>query len=151
MAKPGARVQVHYIGTFDDGVEFDNSYNRDQPLEFILGAQMMIPGFDRAVQGMKVGDSVEVRLEPEDAYGIYRKDLIRVVPLSHIPHANDLPIGHYIVLGEAQNACQVLVEKIEGDRVTFNLNHPLAGKCLNFTIELISEQTVSGDDQSNKP
>ena len=143
MATSGCKVQVHYIGTFDDGVEFDNSYNRGEPLEFILGAQMMIPGFDRAVQGMSVGDKVEIRLEPDDAYGSYREDLIQLVPLDQIPNSDSLPVGDYIIVGEDDASYRVLVEKIENDMVTLNSNHPLAGKPLNFSIELLAEQVIS--------
>ncbi|MDR2671742.1 MAG: peptidylprolyl isomerase [Coriobacteriales bacterium] len=142
MAQLGSMVRVHYIGTFDDGVEFDNSYTRGEPVEFILGAQMMIPGFDKAVLGMMVGDQIEVRLEPEEAYGIYRADLVQVVPLTQVPNCDSLPVGQYITINESGVDYRVLVEKVEDGLVTLNPNHPLAGRALNFSIELIYEQII---------
>ena len=70
MSNTGRTCKVHYTGTFNDGTKFDSSYDRGEPIEFVCGAGQMIPGFDQAVEGMNVGDIIDVHLRPEDAYGM---------------------------------------------------------------------------------
>jgi FKBP-type peptidyl-prolyl cis-trans isomerase 2 len=141
-------VTTHYIGTFDDGVEFDNSYTRGEPIEFVLGRQMMIPGFDRAVQGMEVGEKIEVHLEAEDAYGPYREELVQALELALIPGGDAMEVGQYVVFNENKVNYRCLVSKIEDGMVTLDQNHPLAGKPLNFSIELVSEKLIPAPGQT---
>jgi FKBP-type peptidyl-prolyl cis-trans isomerase 2 len=139
MVKSGTKVKVHYKGTLDDGEQFDSSYDRDEPIEFVAGGGQMIAGFDAAVLEMgEVGEVREVHIEAADAYGEYREDFIEEVPLEYIPNAEQLPVGEYIIVpGEDGNYSRILVEKVEDGKATFNHNHPLAGKALNFKIELV--------------
>lgn len=76
MSNEGKKVSVHYTGTLDDGTKFDSSYDRNQPLEFTCMAGQMIKGFDEAVRDMEVGQTVNIHLEPSEAYGERREDLI---------------------------------------------------------------------------
>jgi FKBP-type peptidyl-prolyl cis-trans isomerase 2 len=138
-------VKTHYIGTFDDGVEFDSSYSRDEPIEFVLGRKMMIPGFDNAVQGMEVGQIIDVRLEPEDAYGPYIDEAVQVVPIDLVPGADEMIEGEFITMNDKETnmSYRLLVVKKDEDSITFDSNHPLAGKALNFKIELVAEKKIA--------
>lgn len=138
MVAKGELARVHYIGTLDDGSEFDNSYKGGEMLEFVVGGGHMIVGFDKAVAEMEVGEKRTVRLEPEEAYGEHREDFVEQVPCEYLPYWNQLPIGQPIVL-TAQNGqpIQVVCSKIEDGYVYLDHNHFLAGKPLNFEIELV--------------
>ena len=87
-AKTGDTVKIHYTGKLDDGTQFDSSAGRD-PLEFELGGGQVIPGFDSAVEGMAVGESKNVRIEPDQAYGERHEQLVQQVPRSALPEDLD--------------------------------------------------------------
>ncbi len=131
MAKAGDHVSVNYTGTLDDGTVFDSSKGRD-PLQFTVGAGDVIAGFDRAVTGLEVGKSAKVRMEPADAYGERRDDLVVNVPIAQAPAG--LAVGQTVSLG-GQRAT---VTAVNADSVTVDANHELAGKALTFEIELVS-------------
>ena len=89
----GKKCRTHYRGTFNDGTQFDSSYDRGEPLEFVCGAGMMIKGFDAAVASMEVGQTIEVHLMPEEAYGQPDPDAIFTVELAQLPGAEELEAG----------------------------------------------------------
>ncbi|MCR4805661.1 MAG: FKBP-type peptidyl-prolyl cis-trans isomerase [Clostridia bacterium] len=134
----GRKVRAHYRGTFNDGTQFDSSYDRGEPLEFICGAGMMIPGFDKAVADMKAGEIRQVHLMPEEAYGV--RDLRNVFSLeiAQLPGAEDLEVGDQAYL-QTMDGRPFSVEVIAKDEktITLDANHEMAGKELNFTIELV--------------
>ena len=132
MAEEGDTVSVHYTGTLDTGDEFDSSRGRE-PLTFTIGDGMMIAGFDSAVRGMKLGESKTVRLEPEDAYGERREDLIIEFPIDQLP--DGLGEGAGVVF---QGGAQGVIVEINDEIFKVDVNHSLAGKALNFQIELVS-------------
>lgn len=139
MSNEGKVVKINYVGTLDDGTQFDSSYDHGQPIEFKCMAGDVIPGFDNAVVDMEVGDKKTIHLEPAEAYGEVREDLIQEVPVDQIPNAEDLPVGETVYMqGPDGMPFPVQVDKIEDGIVTFNMNHPLAGKPLNFELELMS-------------
>ncbi len=132
-------VSVHYRGTLDDGTQFDSSYDRGEPLEFICGAGMMIVGFDAAVADMEVGQIINVHLEPEVAYGSYNPDAVFTIDVHMVPGSENLEAGQQIYLqGMDGRPFPANVTAREGDMITFDANHELAGKELNFQIELVS-------------
>lgn len=135
----GKTVSVHYRGTFNDGTEFDSSYSRNEPLTFVCGAGMMIKGFDKAVVDMEVGDSVDIHLMPEDAYGMPDPDAIVTVPTAQLPGSENLAVGAQVYLRNAygQPFPARVTDKTD-DTITFDCNHEMAGKELNFHIELLS-------------
>jgi FKBP-type peptidyl-prolyl cis-trans isomerase 2 len=136
MSNEGKKVKVHYRGTLDDGTQFDSSYDRNEPLEFVAGAGMMIPGFDAAVLDMAPGDKVTVHLEPKDAYGEVREDLIMHLPADHAPEG--LKAGDKVFLqGPGGQPIPVTVVEATPEEVVIDANHELAGKPLNFDIELV--------------
>ena len=134
----GKTVRVHYRGTFDDGTQFDSSYDRNEPLEFICGAGMMIRGFDEAVLHMAQGESLDVHLMPEQAYGPYNPTAVFTMPISGLPGSEAVEAGQKVYLQTPQGyPIPVLVKEKTDTEITFDANHEMAGKELNFHIELV--------------
>ncbi len=135
----GRKCTVHYKGTFDDGTQFDSSYDRGQPLEFVCGAGMMIRGFDQAVADMEPGQITDVHLMPEEAYGFADPRMILVLPIADLPGSENLTLGQRVYLSdELGRRFGVTVTEKDETNITLDANHPMAGKELNFRIELIS-------------
>lgn len=138
MSNEGKQVKVHYVGTLDDGTKFDSSRDRGEPLAFECMAGQMIPGFDAAVRDMSVGDTVNIRLEPKDAYGERSMDMVQTIPLAQLPGAENLTIGARVVLQSVTGQpIQATVTDKNATAITFDMNHEMAGKALNFEIELL--------------
>jgi peptidylprolyl isomerase len=137
-AKKGDNVQVHYTGRLTDGSVFDSSEGRE-PLGFTVGAGQMIPGFDRAVEGMKIGDKQTITIPFLEAYGERRDDLVIDVPAAGIPEGLNPQIGDRLaVSGPQGQQIPVTVTSISDEGVTLDANHDLAGKDLIFDIEMVS-------------
>ena len=136
-AKNGDTVRVHYRGFFDDGTEFDSSYGKD-PFEFTLGADMVIPGFENAILGMEEGETKTVHVDPEEAYGDRREDLVIQVERNQIPDHIQLEEGIVLQVSmDDGSISHVTVTEVGNEFVTLDGNHPLAGKPLNFEIQLV--------------
>ena len=134
----GKTCRTHYRGTFNDGTQFDSSYDRGEPLEFVCGAGMMIKGFDAAVANMKVGETVTVHLMPEEAYGQPDPRAFLTVPIAQMPGTEKLEVGQQVYLQNMQGEpFPVRVSAKDAETITFDANHEMAGKELNFTIELV--------------
>jgi len=134
VAQNGDTVSVNYTGKLDDGEVFDSSAGRD-PLQFTVGSGQVIPGFDNAVLGLAVGDTVTVRLEPDQAYGPRDESLIFDVPIANAPEG--LQVGDQVVLSGGQPA---VVVAVTDTMVRIDANHALAGQALTFDIELVAIQ-----------
>ena len=135
----GRTVQVHYRGTLNDGSQFDSSYDRGEPLEFVCGAGMMIPGFDQAVADMDEGQTIEVHLMPEEAYGYANPNAVMNILISQLPGSENLAVGQRVMVSDQMGRrFPVTVAAKDEASVTLDANHPMAGKELNFTIELLS-------------
>ncbi len=138
MSNEGKQVKVHYVGTLDDGTKFDSSRDRGEPLAFTCMAGQMIPGFDAAVRDMEVGSTTTVRLEPEDAYGPRRMDMVQTLPIAQLPGAEQLNVGQRVMLGSSTGQpIQAIVTDKDNAFITFDMNHEMAGKALTFEIELL--------------
>ena len=137
MSNKGMQVSVHYTGTLDNGEKFDSSYDRDEPLVFVCMAGMMIPGFDKAVESMEVGETRTVHLPCTEAYGEYDPKLVEKVPMAQIPNADQLPVGETVYFQTPYGPMPVKVAAIEDGMVVFDQNHELAGQDLNFEITLL--------------
>ncbi len=137
-AKSGDNVKIHYTGKLDDGTEFDSSAGQD-PLEFQLGSGQVIPGFDKAVEGMNVGDKQNVRIEATDAYGERHDQLVQAVPRSALPEDLNpevgMPLQSRTPDGQVMN---FVITEVTDESITVDGNHPLAGFALNFDIELVA-------------
>lgn len=134
----GKTCRTHYRGTFNDGTQFDSSYDRGEPLEFICGVGQMIPGFDAAVANMDVGQILDVHLTPAEAYGEVDPDAVFSVELAEIPGAENVSAGQRVYLQDPYGRpIPVLVAAKDDKTITFDANHEMAGKELNFRIELV--------------
>ena len=138
VAEVGDTVSVHYVGTKDDGEQFDSSRESGIPLTFVIGDGSMIPGFDQWVRGLHVGEKKTVRIEPAEAYG--DKVIQQSLPLFAIQGV----VGEDVTLTEWEsyqpaNNPPFTVISIGEEEITieFENNHPLAGEALNFEIELV--------------
>ena len=134
----GKTCRTHYKGTFNDGTQFDSSYDRGEPLEFVCGAGQMIRGFDQAVADMEVGQVVDVHLMPEEAYGMPDPNAVFTVEIAQMPGSEDLVVGQQVYLTNPYGQpFPVKVTAKEETTITFDANHEMAGKELNFQIELV--------------
>jgi peptidylprolyl isomerase len=137
-AKPGDTVQVHYTGKLDDGQTFDSSVGSDA-LEFTIGGGNMIEGFDEAVRGMSVGESKQVRIPAEQAYGPRIDEMVLSVGREQLPKGMSPEIGQVLELvTEEGERAQLVITSFDDVTVTLDANHPLAGQALNFDIRLVS-------------
>ena len=137
QVKTGDTVRIHYTGTLTDGSTFDSSQGRD-PLEFTVGSGQIIPGLDKAIPGMTVGDKKTVQVPAEDAYGETNPEARQDVPRAEIPDDIPLDLGTQLqVQAQGGQVLPVTVVAVTEEVVTLDANHPLAGKDLTFAIELV--------------
>lgn len=136
-ATKGDNVKVHYTGTLNDGSIFDSSRERE-PLAFELGAGMMIPGFEKAVEGMEVGETTKAVLPATEAYGEKRDDMLIELPIDQVPADINPVVGQQLQLQRQDGGVmQVVVTNLTETNITLDANHPLAGKELTFEIEVV--------------
>ena len=134
----GKICKVHYKGTFNDGTQFDSSYDRGEPLEFICGAGMMIKGFDAAVANMEAGEIIDIHLMPEEAYGMPDPNAVMTFEIEQLTGSEDLTVGQQVYLSNAMGQpIPVRVAAKDDSTITLDANHEMAGKELNFRIELV--------------
>jgi len=138
QVKTGDTVRIHYRGTLQDGTEFDSSEGRD-PLMFEVGSGQIIPGLDKALPGMAVGDTKTVDVPADEAYGQRKPDALHAIPRAQVPADIPLGIGTALQMRSPDGrAIAVTVAEVTDDTVTLDANHPLAGQDLTFHIELVS-------------
>ena len=137
IVKKGNRVKIQYTGSLNDGTIFDKS-KEGEPLGFTVGSGQVIPGFDKAVEGMKLNEEKKVTLKPEDAYGKRDETAIREVPKNSLPE-NFKPEKGMMIRLQDQTGRPIpgTVTDITENNITVDLNHPLAGKDLTFDIKVI--------------
>ncbi len=152
--KKGDKIKVHYTGKFEDGTIFDSSeachhhheeghhhHHNHDPLEVEVGAGYVIKGFDDALIGMKAGDKKTVTIPPEEGYGQPMEQMIIKVKREQFP-AEPIPeVGMDLELsGQDGSVIPATITHIEGDDITIDANHPLAGKTLIFDLTLVEIQ-----------
>jgi peptidylprolyl isomerase len=134
----GSKVLIEYVGSFEDGKIFDSSIMLGKPIEFVVGSGQVIKGFDKAVLGLKVGEESTVKLLPAEAYGEYNKEFEKIILRKNLPADREPKEGMALLLGLSNGKeIPARVTKVNGDMVTLDLNHPLAGKTLNFKIKVV--------------
>lgn len=134
--KQGDTVFVHYTGTLDNDEEFDSSQGRE-PLEFVVGAGMVIPGFEAAVEGKSKGDKVSVSIPPEKAYGLHNDEMVIIVPRSEVPDNIEPEEGMWLQIALDEGEVDVVMTRVTDKEVELDGNHPLAGETLHFSIEIV--------------
>ena len=136
-AKQGDTVHVHYTGRLADGTTFDSSKDRD-PLELTLGQGAVIPGFEKAIEGMTVGDQKTAEIPVDEAYGPRRDELVMDVPRTQLPEGMDPKPGEQLRMQTPDGqAVPVVVADTSDEAVKIDANHPLAGKDLTFDLLLV--------------
>lgn len=136
-AQKGDKVKVHFTGKLEDGTEFASS-RQDAPVEFTIGEGALIPGFEEGTIGMAEGDRKTIQLEPTEAFGEKRPELVSKVPKNAIPDHIELSVGLQLQMNsQAGDPIQVTVTDVNEEEVTIDANPPLAGKPLTFDIELV--------------
>ena len=136
IAKHNDKVKVHYTGKLTDGTVFDSSFERE-PLLVEIGTGELIVGFEKALVGMTEGEKKEVLLKPQEAYGEHLKDLVKVVDRKYFPKDLVPQEGMQLQLGEHEEMTIVTLTEVTPEHITLDANHPLAGKELNFEIQLV--------------
>lgn len=136
-AKQGDTVHVRYTGRFDDGTVFDTSEGHD-PLEFVLGGGRVIPGFEKAVEGLSVGEQVTTEIPPEEAYGPRNDALVMEVGRDQFPEDASPAVGQQFQMSTTDGRQAVVtVTSVSDEKVEIDANHPLAGRALSFELELV--------------
>ena len=137
MIENGQKVKIHYTGTLDDGNPFDSSAGRD-PLEFEMGAGMVIPGFESGVKDMTVGEKKSIHIPAAEAYGEKRDEMIMEFERSQLPEDLEPKVGMGLQMqGPQGQPIPVRITAVAETTITIDANHPLAGQNLNFELELI--------------
>ena len=145
QAQKGDKVRVHYTGKLDDGEVFDSSECVDDgcgcqtgPLEFTIGEGQVIPGFESAVVGMQPGESKQVNIPMDEAYGPHLEEMVGIVEKDRLPEGLDAQVGAQLeVTREDGESFPVLITAVTDTEVVLDANHPLAGRDLTFDITLI--------------
>ena len=144
----GTVVAMDYKLTDDAGTVIDES-QPGSPLAYLHGFRNIIPGLENALEGKAVGDCVEVRLEPAEAYGEHIEGLEQVVPRDRFEGIEDLQVGMQFQAGTDQGPVSVRITKVEGDEVTVDGNHPLAGQHLNFEVTVKEVRAATDEEKAH--
>ena len=138
VVKLGDKVIVEYVGKLEDGTIFDSSEIQKAPLEFVVGAGQLMKGFEQGIVGMKVGEEKEIKLSPEDAYGPHRSELVKDMPKDCFPPEQDIQVGMIFMISlQDGREIPVKISNVAEETITVDINHPLAGKTLIFTVKLV--------------
>lgn len=139
-------VSMHYTLTDDEGNVLDSSQGAD-PLSYLHGAGNIIAGLEKALVGKVVGDTLQVRVEPAEGYGEINADFVQVVPASAFQGVDSIEPGMaFQAQGPDGSVRQITVKLVEGDDVTIDANHPLAGVALNFDVEIVGIREATDDE-----
>ena len=139
-------VEMHYTLTDDSGEIIDSS-SGNEPMPFIQGHGNIIPGLESALDGMKVGDSCDVSVKPEDAYGVHHPEAIQDIPMESMKSVDNLEVGMELQSRDEQgNVFIVRVTEIKEETVTVDANHPLAGQTLHFNVSIESVRDATKDE-----
>ena len=136
--KKGDTIKVEYTGRLEDGTVFDTSDNHEEPLEFTVGDEKLIKGFDNAVVGMQEGEEKKVTIPPEEAYGNHNPELVRDLPRDIFPEDQEVEPGMVFMMAlQDGRKIPVRIAEVMDGQVKVDLNSPLAGKTLVFTIKIV--------------
>ena len=136
--KSGQTVNVHYVGTLDDGTIFDSSRDRGAPLSFIVDSGNVIPGFNNAISEMSIGETRTFAVTPDMGYGDPVEEAVQKIPKANFPPDMPLVEGATVQGMGPQGPVSAVIKEYDEDGVTLDFNHPMAGKILNFEVELLS-------------
>lgn len=141
-------VSIHYVLKDDDGTVIDRS-GAGEPLAYLHGHGNLIPGLERELTGKNTGDRLQVRISPADAYGEYDEALVQQVPRRELKGIANIKVGMRLQAQTSEGARAVTVTGVSGDMVTLDGNHPLAGKSLNFEVEIAGMRAATEEELSH--
>ena len=137
--KDGSAVTLHYRGTFEDGTEFDSSYSRSEPITVTAGEGQLIKGFESALQGMKEGETKTFTVTPSDGYGEPDPDAVTTLEKGMFPEDYEFTIDRTVpLMGPGGQPVMGTLKEVTENEIVVDLNHPMAGKTLNFEVEVLS-------------
>ena len=142
-------VSIHYILTNTSGEQLDNSRDED-PMVYLHGFGQIIPGLESALSGKIVGDKFVVTVPAADAYGERRDDMLQVVPMTMFEDVGKVEEGMQFHADASQGVSVVTVTKVDGEDVTIDGNHPLAGEELTFDVEVMDIRPATEDELSHQ-
>ncbi len=139
-------VNMHYKLTDNDGTVIDSSEGA-QPLAYLHGAGNIIPGLEKALVGKAQGDKLQVKIEPKEGYGEINTDLIKIIEKKAFEGVDKIEVGMAFEAKAPDGSTQnIIVKKVEGDDITIDTNHPLAGVTLNFDIQIVSVREATKEE-----
>jgi len=138
-------VSIHYTLTNDEGEVIDSSRDAE-PLVYLHGAQNIIPGLETALLGKKAGDELAVSIDPADGYGEYNKEMTQVVPRSMFEGVDEMEPGMEFQAETAHGVQVIRIAEVNGDEITIDGNHPLAGERLHFDVNVSEVREASEDE-----
>ena len=138
-------VQMHYTLTSDEGETIDSSAGRE-PLQYIQGAHMIVVGLEKAMEGHEVGDKFDVKVIPREGYGEYDERLTQEVPLDVFQGVDKVVPGMQFFAQTPAGPMPIRIKSVAGDKATIDANHELAGKNLNFAIEVVSVREATEEE-----
>ena len=141
-------ASVHYTGTFPDGEVFDSSEGRE-PLTYLVGHGQMIPGFEQEMLGADIGERRDFTLTPERAYGERDEEAVQQIPRDQFPEEMEIEEGMILGAQSHQGPIQFTIVSIDGDSVTVDFNHQMAGKTLKFSVEVVNVRKASNEELAN--
>lgn len=142
-------VSIHYTLTNGAGEQLDNSRDAE-PLVYLHGSGQIISGLEESLLGKSVGDKFDVTIEPANAYGEKREDMIQIVPMKMFEGMDKVEVGMQFHADASQGVNVVTVAKVEGDDITIDGNHPLAGQALTFDVEVVDIRSATADELEQK-
>lgn len=153
--KVGDKVSLHYVGKYDSGEEFDSTHERKSPITIVVGAGLLIPGFENALVDMEVGTTKSVNIGPAEAYGDRKEERMAEIPAQNFPPQvlGQLEEGHIVPLsaeGNPNASFPATVLEVTEEFVRVDLNHPLAGKELTYDIELLSIEEAQANTEGEE-
>mgnify|MGYP003384054355 CR=1 FL=1 len=139
-------VEIHYTLTLDDG-QVGDSTEGEAPLPYLHGAGNIIPGLEAALDGRDTGEKFSVTLTPEQGYGLYDEALVEMLPLSELPEGAEVAEGDEIFSVDEEGVeLAGIIERLEGDNMVVNYNHPLAGRTLTFNVEVVEIRDATPEE-----
>lgn len=142
-------ASFHYTLTLDSGEIVDSSDGKD-PLTVLIGGNQIIPGLEKELIGLTIGDKKDVKVQPEEAYGTTVDELIHKVEKSRLPNGADMKAGEMLrAQGENGEIFEGVVIAVDEEIISIDFNHPLAGKVLNFATEIVEVREPTKEEQAH--
>ena len=145
---PNSVVSIHYELSNDAGEILDASAE-GQPLVYLHGAHNIIPGLEKELAGKAVGDSLKVKVQPEEAYGVRQPELIQQVPRNAFPDPDNLAIGMRFTAQSEGGQISIVITELADETATVDGNHPLAGVVLNFDVNVADVRAATDEELSH--